>query len=237
MSALHRTMVVSGGSRGIGAAIVHRFAEEGFDVATAGRDKKSLEELSRAHAQKYRQRLDVHSADLAKPEAVKAWGKHLLALPMVPDVLIHNVGIYEGGPLMEEAEGAIERSMATNVYSAYYLSRMLLPAMRTRGSGHIFFIGSIAGIRAYSCSVSYTASKFALHGLAATLRNELKGDAIRVTHVAPGATWTDMWEGSQIDPHRMMPAEEIATAIWDAYALSSRSVVEEIVLQPQEGNL
>jgi short-subunit dehydrogenase len=127
--------------------------------------------------------------------------------------------------------------LATNVHSAYHLTRLLLPDMMTRQTGHIFNICSTASIMPYTNGGSYCISKFALYGMTQVLREELKPHGIKVTAVLPGATLTASWEGTDLPESRFMKAEDIAKTILGAYQLSANTVIEEILLRPQLGDI
>jgi hypothetical protein len=96
---------------------------------------------------------------------------------------------------------------------------------------------SIASIKAYPNGGSYAISKFALLGLSKVLREELKPFGIKVTAILPGATKTASWDGVDLPDDRFMMAEDIAETVFAAYSLSSRSVVEEILIRPQLGDI
>jgi short-subunit dehydrogenase len=96
---------------------------------------------------------------------------------------------------------------------------------------------SIASIKAYPNGGSYAISKFALLGFSKCLREELKSFNIRVTAIMPGATLTASWEGVDLPEERFMRVEDVADTIYGAYSLSGRSVVEEIIIRPQLGDL
>ena len=130
-----------------------------------------------------------------------------------------------------------DRIVAANLRSAFLVTRAFLPGMRRRGRGDVFFMSSIAGLEAYPNSAGYCAAKFGVTGLAKVLRAETKGTGIRVCCVYPGATWSPSWSGSGAKPGRMMPAEDIAHAFLDIWRLGRRTVVEEIVLRPERGDL
>lgn len=104
-------------------------------------------------------------------------------------------------------------------------------------AGHIFNICSIASLQAYANGGSYSISKFALLGFSKNLREELKPKGIKVTAVMPGATMSNSWSGSNIDPKRIMEAKDIASMVYTATHLSPMAVVEDIVLRPQLGDL
>jgi short-subunit dehydrogenase len=103
--------------------------------------------------------------------------------------------------------------------------------------GYIFNMCSIASIMAYPNGGSYSISKFALLGMTKVLREELKPHGIRVTAIMPGATLTASWEGVDLPAERFMKPEDVAETIYTAYALSKQSVVEEILIRPQLGDL
>jgi short-subunit dehydrogenase len=125
----------------------------------------------------------------------------------------------------------------SNVYSAYYVTRGLIQAMKDRRQGHIFNMGSIASIKANPNGGSYAISKFALLGFSKVLREELKEFGIRVTAVLPGATRTASWEGTVLPDERFMKVEDVAEAVYAAYSLSGRSVIEEMIIRPQLGDI
>ncbi|HYG19529.1 MAG TPA: SDR family NAD(P)-dependent oxidoreductase, partial [Ohtaekwangia sp.] len=136
-----------------------------------------------------------------------------------------------------EPEGTLESMIVNNLYSAYYATRGIVPIMQDQKRGHIFNMCSIASLKAYPNGGSYAISKFALLGFSKCLREELKATGIRVTAVMPGATMTASWEGTDLPDERFMTAEDIAETIFSAYTLSGRSVVEEIIIRPQLGDI
>src|SRR4029079_2287876 len=128
--------------------------------------------------------------DLGKKEQAKAFGKWCLENGS-PDVLVNSAGSFTGASLHKEEDGALEEMIETNLYSAYHLTRAIVPAMIERKSGHIFNMSSIAGLKAYPNGGSYSISKCAMRGFSINLRDELKSYNIKVTTVFPGAAYTD----------------------------------------------
>ena len=122
----------------------------------------------------------------------------------------------------------------TNLYSAYHLTRALLPKVLQSQNGHIFNMCSIASIMPYG---AYAVSKHAMLGFSKVLREEVKEEGIRVTAIMPGATYTASWEGTDLPKNRFMKAEDIAQSVFDIYQLSDCTVVEEIILRPQLGDI
>jgi short-subunit dehydrogenase len=96
---------------------------------------------------------------------------------------------------------------------------------------------SIASIKAYPNGGSYAISKFALLGFSKVLREELKEYGVRVTAVLPGATRTASWDAIDLPEDRFMRAEDVAETVFSAYSISERSVVEEIIIRPQLGDI
>ena len=127
--------------------------------------------------------------------------------------------------------------MNTNFLSAYYITRMLLPSMMERKSGHIFNMSSIAALQAYPNGGSYSVSKYALTGFSKNLREELKPYSIKVTCIYPGAVYTDSWAAAGIPPDRIMKTTDIADTVVQISKLSPQAVVEDLVIRPLLGDL
>jgi short-subunit dehydrogenase len=160
------------------------------------------------------------------------WG-----LGVEPDILINNAGTFQSGCVVDEPEGQLENMLKVNLFSAYHLTRVLLPSMMKRKKGHIFNISSIAALQAYPNGGSYSISKFALTGFSKNLREELKPYSIKVTCIYPGAVYTDSWAGSGVKADRIMKPSDIASTIVQISKLSPQALVEDIVIRPLAGDL
>lgn len=228
--------VVTGGTKGIGRAIIERFARAGFSIATCARKAADLEALKTEIMQTYGVAAHICVADMSVTGQVKSFTEFVNALGPA-EVLVNNAGYFVPGAVTDEAEGSLESMISSNLYSAYYTTRGLVGAMKTGRSGHIFNMCSIASIKAYPNGGSYAISKFALLGFSKVLREELKAHGIRVTAVLPGATRTASWAGVDLPDDRFMKTEDVADAVFNAYALSKNTVVEEILLRPQLGDI
>ena len=228
--------VVTGGTEGIGKSIIHRFAENGFNIITCARNQKKLILLKEDIEIKYGVKVSILAVDVSIKEEVLKFGKFVNDLG-IPEILINNAGVFTPGMIDEEADGALEMMINTNVYSAYHLTRAVLPQMKAVKKGYIFNICSIASLTAYANGGSYSISKFALYGMTKVLREELKKDNIKVTAVLPGATFTSSWEGVDLPEERFIKSEDVADLIWATYSLSDRTVVEDLLIRPQLGDL
>jgi short-subunit dehydrogenase len=130
-----------------------------------------------------------------------------------------------------------DRMLSANLRSLFLVSRAFAAGMVRRRRGDIFNMGSIAGIAALPGASAYSAAKFGVAGLSKAMRAEFKGRGVRVCCVHPGATVSPSWKGSGVPSKRMMPAEDVAQAFVALYRMTRRTVVEEIVLRPQLGDL
>lgn len=223
--------VVTSGTKGIGLALVNLLSQKGFTVFTCARHIPSDDVVF-----KYPERVIALVTDMSKPDQVKFFADQVLTAG-VPQLLVNNTGVFLPGSILDEPEGQLQQQWDTNVMSAYNLTRALVPAMRKTKHGHVFNMCSIASFTAYANGGGYAMTKFALLGFSKVLREELKAEGIRVTAVMPGATFTASWDGVDLPEDRFMPAEDVAEIIWQTYKLSDRTVVEELILRPQLGDI
>lgn len=235
---MKKLIVVTGGTKGIGRAIIEKFSLGDFDIATCSRNNEELENL-RLTIEKSFPGKKVHAlkTDMADKDQVKIFCEFVKDIGQAVEVLVNNAGYFIPGEIVNEPEGTLEQMIHAHVYSAYYTTRGLAAQMIANRRGHIFNMCSIASIKAYPNGGSYAIAKSALLGFSRCLREELKGHGIRVTAVMPGATKTASWEGVEIPDERFMKAEDVADAVFATYTLSHRSVVEEIIIRPQLGDI
>jgi len=232
-----RNVVVTGASKGIGFAIAKAFVEYGDKVIICSRSIEKLSESESKLKKLEKGEIESFQCDLSNSNDIEAFSKHVLGQFGGCDILINNAGIFMPGSIHNEPDGNFDIMMKINLESAYQLTRTLVPSMMERQSGDIVNICSIASNTAYANGGSYSISKFAMLGFSKNLREELKPEGIRVISVLPGATYTDSWSGSDIDENRLMPAEDIAELVLSSCNLSRRTVVEEIIVRPQLGDL
>ncbi|MEX2233398.1 MAG: SDR family oxidoreductase [Cyclobacteriaceae bacterium] len=235
---MRKLIVVTGGSQGIGRAILEKFVAESFDAVTCSRHASDLEGMKKEIEKLYPgSNMFFRQADVSLKTEARFFAEYVLSLNRPVDVLVNNAGYFAPGEISTEPDGNLESMVEANLYSAYHTTRGLISQMKKQRSGHIFNICSIASIQAYENGGSYAISKFALLGFSKCLREELKGQKIRVTAVMPGATKTRSWEGAGLPDERFIRAQDIAATVFAAYALSPNSVVEEIIIRPQEGDI
>lgn len=230
-------VVITGASRGIGKAIAEKFAAEGADLYLCSRNMDTTLSWQQSLMERHGINVSSFNADLGDATATRQFGADVLKAAGPVDVLVNNTGIYEPGSIYNEKEGQLEHMLAVNLFSAYHLTRAIVPSMIDRKSGHIFNMSSIAALQAYPNGGSYSISKWAMAGFSKNLREEMKPYNIKVTTVHPGATMSSSWDGFNIDPKRIMEAHDIAAMIVAASKLSPQACVEEIVMRPQLGDL
>jgi len=232
-----KRIIITGASKGLGKAFAETFAKNGDDLLLCASKEQPLIETTTNLKQQYpNSDIQYRIADLSNKKEVKAFADWCNAFGPAA-VLINNAGRFIPGSVYNEEEGLLENMIATNLYSAYHLTRAILPQMIAVKSGHIFNICSIASIQAYANGGSYSISKYAMLGFSKNLREELKPFHIKVTSVLPGATYTDSWAGTGVDEKRIMEAVDVAEMVFAASKLSIQACVEEIVMRPQLGDL
>ncbi|MDH7464628.1 SDR family NAD(P)-dependent oxidoreductase [Chitinophagaceae bacterium 26-R-25] len=231
-------IIITGASKGFGKSLARKFASNGHNVYICSRSAaqlyKTLEELVTEFSDVI---IKAMPCDISDKESVGEFADWIMAQKIDVDVLINNAGYFIPGSVHNEPEGVLEEMLSVNLLGAYNLTRKLLPAMMARKSGHIFNMCSIASLQAYANGGAYSISKFAMLGFSKNLREEMKPHNIKVTAVMPGATYTDSWSGSGVDPKRIMESEDVANMIFAASQLSPTAVVEDIILRPQLGDL
>jgi len=232
-------ILITGASQGIGAAIAKVFANslgKGVRLALVARNGKNLAAVARVCA-KAGATAETFVCDVADEGAVSAMAAAVAKRFGTVDVLINNAGVFAAAPFAETTVAEFDRIVAANLRSAFLVTKAFVPAMMKRKSGDVFFMSSIAGLGAYPNSAAYCAAKFGVTGIAAVLRAETRDKGVRVCCVHPGATWAPSWSGSGVAEERIMPAADVARAFFDIYRLGRNTVVEEIVLRPQLGDL
>lgn len=229
-------VVITGASQGIGKGIAERFAMAGANLFLVSRNMDRQVAWQQELMEKYGVSISSFNADLSVKEQVYSFADRVLSAAGDIDILVNNAGSFVPGSVHNEPEGQLEKMIELNLYSAYHLTRRIVPVMMRRKAGHIFNICSIAAFAAYPNGGSYSISKFAMEGFSKNLREEMKPYGIKVTSVHPGATFTSSWEG-YVERSRIMEVEDVANMIFAASSLSPTACVEDIILRPQLGDL
>lgn len=217
------TILVTGGSRGIGASCLAQLQQAGFAVVAVSRTPPTHPGVT------------FIPCDLSDKQAVAALGKHLWQLPPFAGIVLA-AGYGRFGYLEQLAPAAIDRLMQVNFLAQAHLVKSLLPAMKRAGAGRIVWIGSEAGLKGARQGTAYCASKFAVRGFCQALRDEVRREGIHVSHVAPGLTRTEFYADLDFAPAAgdlyASQAAGVAHAVVQCLQAPRDCVWEEVVLQP-----
>lgn len=210
-----RTIVITGGSRGIGAAVVRRFAAAGERVYFLYEKEDALAEAVARETGAVSIRCDVADEE----QVAKAFAQ----IPVV-DVLINNAGIVDYNPINWTTPERFRRVMDVNVTGAFLCAQAALPFMLEKQAGVILNLSSMWGFVGASCEVAYSTSKAAVIGLTKALAKELGPSGIRVNAVAPGVIVTDMVKNvapetmenlrQEAALEKLGQPEDVAEALW-----------------------
>ncbi len=223
-----RLVLVTGASRGIGAATAMRLAALGATVLRVARS--AMPPIDRA--------ID-YRADLADPRDREAFLEQVLGEHGVPHVVINNAGTFLLAPLEDTSDALLREQLAINLEAPFAIARFFLPRMRKRGSGRHILVGSVADSRAFPENAAYSASKFGARGMHEVLLEEYRGSGVQCCLVSPGPTDTTVWDPFDPDardgfPGReaMLRPDDVADAIVWAATRPARSHVESVRLGP-----
>ncbi len=185
-----KTALVTGGTRGIGAATALKLADLGADVAILGRHNNDEAQSVLASIRKKDRNGIMIAADMAQPDdAVRAVNETVEALGGI-DVVIHNAGGNVPGSFTEVSDETWYEAFDVHIHAAFHLGRAAIPHMKRHGEGAIVLISSVAGIRGCPNSAAYGVVKGALTQMARAMARDLADDNIRVNCVLPGIIWT-----------------------------------------------
>jgi 3-oxoacyl-[acyl-carrier protein] reductase len=190
MSLQGKTAVVTGGSRGIGAAIAKRLAADGAHVAITYAGNKVAAEATIAAIKDAGGTAFAFQADAADPQSQRAGIEQAAAALGGIDVLVHNAGVAEFAPLDQDTDELFDRQFNVNVKGVHIGTRSALPHLRD--GGRIILIGSISGELAFPSTATYSATKAAVAALARGWAKDLAGRGILVNTVQPGPIDTDL---------------------------------------------
>jgi len=239
-----QTVLITGASRGIGAAIAQRFASVGMNVVIHYLQSHELANEVARSCMQYGARVMTITADLQSKAQIDKMHEKLLSYGMLPDILINNAGISHYGLLSDVSEEEWDRVMSINLKAPFLLSQAFLPHMVTQKYGRIINVSSIWGLAGASCEVVYSTAKGGINAFTKALAKELAPSGITVNAVAPGAVDTDMMQSfdaaeksdieNDIPMGRFALPDEIASLVY-FLALPESSYITGQIISPNGG--
>ena len=224
------SIFVTGAGKGIGRAIVERFAAAGWDVAGVTRSAADVEALNGLAT---RGTARFWQADATAAGEIAAIAGDLTSSSGL-DLLVNNAGGFQYGSFRDTSPRTLDALWQGNVVSAFTVTQAFLPAL-IRAHGRIANIVSIAAIKPLANKAAYSATKAAQAALFRCLRDEIADDGVTVTNIYPGLTYTNSFAGEDIDPAALMSPGDVAEAVFRNCAPHGNLAVEELVLQPARG--
>lgn len=225
MSLKNKVVLVSGGTRGIGYAIVKGFLDSGARVVLLGSRKESVDRaLTKLKNENEAYEVLGYYPDLSKEnEIVEMLEDVKKKLAASVDILVNNAGISDAKSIYEYDDTHFADVMQVNVDAMFRLTRLCVPMMKEKGKGVVINTSSMVSFYAQTSGSAYPTSKFAVNGMTKSLARELGKDGIRVNAVAPGITATDMVKAldqsiiermaANIPLRRLGESEDIANAV------------------------
>ncbi|HVT40413.1 MAG TPA: SDR family NAD(P)-dependent oxidoreductase [Gemmatimonadaceae bacterium] len=229
-----RTSLVTGASRGIGAAVARALAGAGARVALVARSGDALSAVAAGLGAGHLALV----CDLTRPAEVTALAARVTSWAGGPPaIIVNSAGTFPRAALHEQDSDEFVRALDLNLAAPFRVIKAFLAPMRERGSGDLVTIGSVADRHVYAGNGAYSASKFGARALHEVLRAETRGTGIRATLVSPGPVDTDIWKPHEGSLGRLLPArvemlvpDDVARAVMFAVGQPSDVTMEEIRL-------
>lgn len=229
-----RVAVVTGGGRGIGAAIAAKLAQLGATAAICGRTRARLEDTAK-RIQSSGGKCEAMECDVTDLRSVEKFAARVEQTFGRADILVNNAGV--GGfatPLHQLPPEEWERTLNTNLRGVYYMIRSFAPLMIRGGGGDIINISSGAGRNPLPNGAAYAASKWGLNGLSYSVAEELRNYHIRVAVIAPGSVHTELGPHAGKDPKKMLQPEDVAHVVAMMVTQAPQSFASEVFLRPTQ---
>lgn len=230
--------LITGASRGIGAATARRFAAEGYDLLLLARTLADLDGLA-SELRGLGRRVETLALDLTRPEAIAPALSELLGRGLVPSVVINNAGAAWTGPLAEMPVERWQWLLQLNLTSVFQVCQAVLPALRQAGGGRIINVSSHAARNAFPEWGAYCVSKAALASFSRCLEAEERSAGIAVSTLTLGAVNTPLWDSetvhSSFDRRAMLSAEQVAESLLYLARQPHSQTVEDLTLMPAAG--
>ena len=233
----NQKVLVVGASSGIGRAVAVAFAREGARVMASARRESRLRQLQQELSGEGHQ-IAIHAADAGSRQQLEELHRATVAAIGDPEILIYATGTNTPHRSMKGLAPEIwDEMLAVNLSGAYHLSRLVLPAMRLAGGGHLIYISSISGVYPDVSGPAYQATKRGMFGIAHSIRVEEKDAGIRTCVVCPGLVDTEILDKRLVKPGpevlaKALQPEDVAATVLFVAKLPPRASIPELQIMP-----
>ena len=225
-----KTAIITGGTRGIGRAVVERLLEEGLSVAFCGQSDESVRRATGELSQRYPGKVFGKKCDVSKRGEVEAFFTFAQEQLGRMDILVNNAGVGVFAPVEQLTPDEWHRMIDLNLSGVYYCCHEVIPRMKAAGGGYIINISSLAGKNPFAGGAGYNASKFGLNGFTEAMMLDHRKDDIRVSYIMPGSVDTQFSPGAAA-AWKIAP-EDIAEVVVTLVALPQRTLVSRVEIRP-----
>lgn len=230
------SVVITGASRGIGRHIALEFARRtDRPLILIARDEAALEKTKSLIAGYGQNAVHIFSLDATEPGHV--WGIKRDHFKHEPGIIVNNAGNFLHKELLDTSYNEFQQQLKANLFTAVNVTNRFLHSLQKIDRGLIINICSVGALKGLPESGAYSASKHALLGYTRSLREELKHTQVGITAINLGQTESHSWNDADIKRDLLINPEDVGKLIVDLTQLSARTLVEEILIQPQHGTV
>lgn len=232
---VQRVALVTGGSRGIGRAVVEVLAEDGWRVYFCSRNPDSVESALGELEGRFGDRVAARAVDVREQGEVDDFVDWVKGEAGRIDCLVNNAGLGRFGRVDEITGDEWREVQRTNLDGSFYFIRAVAPVMREHGGGYVFNIASLAAKNPFAGGAAYNASKFGMLGLSDAAMLDLRHDGIRVSVIMPGSVDTGFRPPErQKETEWMLTPEDVARTVTDLLAYPDRALPSRVELRPSQ---
>lgn len=230
MDISNKIAIVTGASKGLGAAISKALVAAGATVYGLARNTAALEDMEKSSNSEF----VAVSLDVSDPTAVKKWIADTFSDTYLPDILINNAGAGTFGKIDEMPIGEWYAMINTNLNGMYHITSEVVKLMKRKKQGsHIVNIGSILGTTTRAEGAAYSATKYAVNGFSESLFKELRQYQIKVSCINPGSIDTGFFKSSGIRAHsNMLQPDDVAATVLHVLRTPDNMLITEMTLRP-----
>lgn len=227
-----KVALVTGGTRGIGRAIVERFRAAGADVAFCGRDEARVIQVRKELGTKEGPKVDGSVADVRSEDSVRRLFEWVDQRFGGLDILVNNAGVGRFATLERMSAEEWNEVIGTNLTGVYHCLHEGLPRLKQRGGGWVVNIGSLAGRNAFAGGAAYNASKFGLRGMTEAVMLDHRYENVRVTSILPGSVATEFGRSGPAE-WKIQP-EDVAETVAMVLSLPERTLISQVEIRPSQ---